>query len=119
MEEIFKLFFLLEEGLKLNSPVLSGSMRAHIEVVSVTEKEAVICIKAPFYDTAEYEATKKIIYTGNSYNGITDYAMWVNNLGAFGKGNKSQYWVNRVCKEVAEVIASEMGAQVINELPLA
>ena len=116
--DVFKTMFLLAEVLRERSPILSGNMQSHIEVVEVKENEATICIKAPFYDTKEWEKTGNIILTGANYNGITDYAMWVNNNGAFSKGNKSQHWVNRTCKEVAEIIASEIGAEVRNTLPL-
>ena len=117
--DVFKMLFLLEEILRANSPVLSGNMQSHIKVVEVKENGATICIEAPFYDTSEWEKTGKIIYTGKSYNGITDYANWVNNLGAFGrKSSPSRYWANRVCNEVAEIIASEIGAEVRNSLPL-
>ena len=118
--DILKMIYLLDGLLPISCPVLSGNMKSHISIVEVKDREATICIEAPFYDVAEFERTGKLVYIGSpqKYPDVTDYAMWVNEKGAFGKHNKSQFWVNRVCNEVAETIASEIGAEVDNKLPL-
>lgn len=103
---------LLFTDLLLNSPVLSGNMKLHIQDKSTRE----IIIDAPFYDINKWQKTGAIIHTGKSINGRTAYAEWVNRLGAFGTHNKSEGWVNRTILEVAEVIANQIGAVVINEL---
>lgn len=115
---IERLFNLLNAVLTTNCPVLSGNTKTHIEIKSVSEHEIVLCISAPFYDLKEWKKSGKIVYTGKSYNGVTDYASAVNQFGAFHTFNKSQYWVNRSCYETGKVIASEIGAELINELPL-
>lgn len=100
------------------SPKLSGNMKEHIEVTEVTENSITLCISAKFYDLNEYNKSKNIIYTGKSYNGITDYAMWVNDKGAFGSQNKSMHWVNRICYNGANLIGNTIGAIVVNQLDL-
>lgn len=115
-----KIYATLGENLYLSCPVLSGNMRNHIDVKTVLggAKEITIVISAPFYDQKEWDKNRKIVLTGEVKNGKHDYAEEVNTFGPFGKPGKSQYWVNRSCYEVAQVIANETGAVVINELPL-
>lgn len=116
--DALKLEYLLSWLLYLDSPVLSGNMQKGIKIVNVSGDELTIEIDAPFYDFNKWKKTGNIIHTGKSYGGITDYAMWVNNSGAFGKKNKSMHWVNRACYNAANQIANEIGATVINELPI-
>lgn len=118
-EIIEKLYNLLKIMLEHNCPVLSGNMKAHIEVKSIEEHEIVLCISAPFYDLKEWKKTGKIVFTGPNVFGETDYAYAVNQRGAFGRHNKSQYWANRSVYETANTIANEIGAELINMLPLA
>ena len=103
---------LLYTNLLLKSPVLSGSMKMHIQ----DNGEREIVIDAPFYDLKEWNKTGNIVYTGKVYNGVSAYASIVNEMGAFGKHNKSEGWVNRAILEVANVIANEIGAEVVYEL---
>jgi len=116
--DLEKLASIVEQTLKITSPVLSGNMRSGIELESVSENEITISIKAPFYDLALWKKENTIKHTGKSYNGITNYAMWVNDLGAFGRGNKSMHWVNRALNDAVSVYGNEIGAVVINELEL-
>lgn len=111
---------LLDDDLYLSCPVLSGNMRNHIDLNTVIEgdEEMTIVISAPFYDLKEWQKTKRIKFTGDIINGKHDYAEWVNTIGPFGHSGRSTHWVNRSCYEVVMAIANEIGAQVINELPL-
>lgn len=115
-----KLYTLLEDDLYLSCPVLSGNMRHHIDINTVLpeDKEVNIVISAPFYNVKEWEKNHRIVFTGEVIKGKHDYAQWVNDLGPFGKSGRSQHWVNRVCYEVCTAVANEIGAEVVNELPL-
>lgn len=113
MEDIKeKLHSLLLSNLTFTSPVLSGNMKAHIKENGDRE----IVIEAPFYDLKKWRETGNIIYTGKEIYGKTDYAEWVNKFGAFGRHNKSEHWVNDTILSVVTIIASEIGAEIINEL---
>ena len=115
-----KIAKLLDSDLYLSCPVLSGNMRHHIDLNTVIEgdEEMTIVISAPFYNLKEWQKTKRIEFTGDVINGKHDYAEWVNTIGPFGHSGRSTHWVNRSCYEVVTAIANEIGAQVINELPL-
>ena len=113
-----KLTSLLFATLVTSSPVLSGNMKSFVQISKYSENECEIVIDAPFYDTKKWQKDKVIVHTGETYNGKSAYAETVNRSGAFGTHNKSQGWVNRACVEVAEIIANEIGATVINELQL-
>lgn len=112
LEKIYKLLF---ETLKNNSPVMSGNMKAHIKVkkVDLTSGEVVIEISGPSYDIQKWKNTGVIIHT-HKYN----YADIVNRVGAFGRPNKSTHWVNKACNEACQTIANEIGAILNNELEL-
>lgn len=112
MNVVEELHSLLFQDLRLKSPVLSGNMQQHID--SPNNRE--IIISAPFYNMKEWKKTGNIIHTGEIKFGRTDYAEWVNRLGGFATGNKSQGWVDRSIKEVVEIIANKIGATVIYEL---
>lgn len=115
-----KLYNLVDENLYLSCPVMSGNMRHHIDVNTVlkSDEEVEIVISAPFYDLKEWQKTKRIKFTGDIINGKHDYAYWVNALGAFAKGGRDVNWVHRAIYEAVCTFASEIDAQVINELPL-
>lgn len=113
-----KLYALVFYNLYTQVPVLSGNMASLIQTSEAYGSEFVIVIDAPFYDMKEWEKNKQIVHTGEVKNGRTAYAEAVNAIGAFGKRNKSMHWVNRVCVEAATALASELGADVINELEL-
>ena len=118
MNDAEKLHALVFYGLHAQSPVLSGNMLSLIQTSEAYGTEFVIVIDAPFYDMNEWQKNKTIVHTGETIDGKTAYAQWVNDIGAFGRHNKSMHWVNRVCVEAATAIASEIGAEVINELEL-
>ena len=92
-----------------DSPILSGNMLSGIEMSSIDEHQIEICINAPFYDINEWRKTGNIVYTGLNWKGtgITDYAFWVNEIGAFGKHNKSEAWVNRSLLKAVKIIAAQ------------
>ena len=130
-QELHALSDLIKFYLEELSPVLSGNMVREIlmaELVNVSDHEVTFCISAPFYDMKLWREKGVIvhsnlhinIYGGKSthasaYGDITDYAMWVNELGAFGSQNESMHWVNRVCDMCAHLIPN---AEVINRLEL-
>ncbi len=118
MTDAEKLYALVFYDLHAQSPVLSGNMLSLIQTSQAYGTEFVIMIDAPFYDQKEWEKNKTVVHTGATIDGKTAYAQWVNDLGGFGTGNKSMHWVNRVCVQAAIAIASEIGAEVINELEL-
>ena len=113
-----QIFSLLNDDLYYSSPVLSGNMRAHIKIGNITPEYKELIIEAPFYDMDKWKKEGVIELTGESKNGYTDYAYWVNKSGAFGRHNRSEHWVNRCIYDSVMTIANEIGAQVINELPL-
>lgn len=118
MTDVEKLYALVFYNLHTQSPVLSGNMLSFIQTSNAYDSEFVIMIDAPFYDAKEWEKNRTIVHTGKVINGKTAYAQWVNDIGAFGTHNKSMHWVNRVCVQSAITLASEIGAEVINELEL-
>ena len=87
------------------SPILSGSMQYHIQMGYGNDGYEII-IEAPFYDMKKWQKDKTLVYTGESHNGVTDYALSVNEAGGFGRHNASEGWVNRcvnyVCRDVAQ-----------------
>lgn len=107
-------------------PVMTGNTSLQsLKVASFDDKEIVLTVNAPFVDLKHWRKSGKIpyaniIYTGAIINGKTDYAMWVNKKGAWGKRNKSQYWVNRLCYYAVLDFAKTLGndVEIINELPL-
>ena len=107
-----KIHSLLYSNLLFQSPVLSGNMKAHIKQNGNYE----IVIEAPFYAMNIWKEQGIIVHINRIINGKTDYAEWVNKIGAFGTHNKSQHWVNATILGVATVIAQEIGADVINDL---
>jgi len=116
-----KLYTLVDENLYLSCPVLSGNMRNHIAINPVFlggDEEITLVISAPFYDLKEWQKNHRIKYTGEIINGKQDYAEWVNAYGAFNRGGRDVNWVHRAIFEAACTLASEIGAEVINELPL-
>ena len=76
-------------------PILSGSMKMHI-YKNDFKRQTRIVIRAPFYDLNLWRKTGKIRYTHEVINGKKHYAQTVNDVGAFGKPNKSTHWVNKV-----------------------
>lgn len=112
-----KLQFLCFYNLVMQSPVLSSSMQNHIQIGYGNDGFQIV-IDAPFYDAKEWEKNKQLVYTGAIKNGMSAYAYWVNEVGAFGRHNKSEHWVNRVLNEACLALAGEIGAEVINELQL-
>lgn len=113
-----KLYALVFYNLYCQVPVLSGNMASLIQTSQAYGSEFVIMIDAPFYNGKEWRENKTVVHTGETINGKTAYAQWVNDIGAFGTRNKSMHWVNRVCVQAASTLASEIGATLINELEL-
>ena len=109
---------LLFNNLVNESPILSGNMKANIKCSVTTPMECEVVIEAPFYDIDKWEKEGIIVKTGESRGGITDYAKLVNEMGGFMTHNKSEHWVNRAIYEIMVGVASQMGATLINKLPL-
>ena len=117
-DTVEKMTALLFGTLITSSPVLSGNMQSLIQISRFGINECEIMIDAPFYDTKKWRKDNVIVHTGETIHGKTAYAEWVNKSGGFGTHNKSEKWVNRACVEVAQIIANEIGAVVVNELRL-
>lgn len=111
---------LLLADLIMQSPRLSGNMKDNIKIVEFSDHKVIIEISAKFYDINLWGKTGAIVFTGSpkKHPGITDYPMWVNKKGAFGKHNQSEHFANRICNDVCEVIANEYNGEVRNELEL-
>lgn len=117
-QELQELYNLVKTMLYVESPVLSGNMKQGIKTTKVDENEITIEIEAKFYDMKKWRKDRVINHTGKTINGRTDYAEWVNRLGAFGTHNKSEHWVNRALDKVCGTYANEIGADFKNELGL-
>lgn len=121
-KELQALSALVKMYLEEMAPILSGNLYREIviaELVNVSDHEITFCINAPFYDTKEWRKKGVIIHTNKvykkEYGNITDYAMWLNDVGAFGTHNQSMHWVNRALNEAASLIPN---AEIINKLEL-
>ena len=117
-EELQMLSTLVKMYLEDLSPILSGNMAREImlaELVEIKDNEITFCINAPFYDMKKWRETGTIIHTGKKYGDISDYADIVNQMGAFGKHNKSEHWVNRAVNQAASYMPN---AEIINKLEL-
>ena len=97
-------------------PILSGSMSIHISMGYGNDGYEIL-IEAPFYDHTQFRKKGIIVYTGETKKGVENYAQWVNEVGAFGKHNRSEHWVNRVVNEVCSLVATQFGGTVEGELP--
>ena len=117
-QELQTLSGLVQMFLLDRAPILSGNLMREIaiaELVEVNDYEVTFCIQAPFYDMKKWKETGAIIHNHKNYNGITNYAMWLNDVGAFGTHNASMHWVNRTLNELTQLIPN---AEVINKLEL-
>ena len=117
-KELEKLYTLVNSSLLLHCPYLSGNMLNSIALSYIHEDSIRLRINAKFYDVNKFKKDGIIEFTGENHNGITNYAMWVNEFGGFFSRNNSMYWVNRAVYDAVQTIANEIGATVINELPL-
>ena len=115
-EIVERLHGLLFSTLTMQSPVLSGNMKSLIKESVLDADTREIVIDAPFYDMKKWEKDKVIVHTGETIDGRTAYAEWVNRLGAFGSHNKSEHWVNWAILSVVQAIANETEAYVIYEI---
>lgn len=107
-----ELIVLIYSTLLIDCPVMSGNMQHHIEWEEVGKDFARIVIKAPSYDIKEWMRTGNI-----EHDGKYDYAVSVNEVGAFnGRSKKSQHWVDKAVKKACETIAGLYGAEVINNV---
>ena len=119
-KDLIFLYNLVNANLYAQAPVMSGNLKNHIKVVSVSENKVVIRLEARFYDTKHWEKTGQIKYTKGWKKdpSITNYAMFLNEVGAFGTRNKSMHWVNRTLYQVCKAYADKNGWEVNNTLPL-
>ena len=110
-EELTMLVF---TALQLDCPVMSGNMKNHIEYEEVGSDFTRIGISGPSYDIATWKKTGSIEHTGEY-----DYAVSVNNVGAFmGKSTKSRHWANKSIVKACRTIANVYGAEVIVNVEL-
>lgn len=102
-------------NLVMESPVLSGNMQSFIHLGYGNDGYEIM-IEAPFYDAKRWQKDKVIVHTGANKNGVTDYALSVNEVGAFGSHNKSEHWANRVINQCCEEIAKKYHGKVEKRL---
>lgn len=112
-DELYRLYVLADIALRFQSPVMSGNTKAGISLYSMGESEITLVVDAPSYDLKKWRDEGVIMHDGR-YN----YADSVNKYGGFFRRNKSMHWANRACFDAARCMASEIGAEVINELEL-
>lgn len=112
-DELYRLYVLCDVALRFQSPVLSGNTKSGIGLYSMGENEITVVVDAPSYDLKRWRDEGII-----AHDGRFNYAESVNRAGGFGRHNASEHWANRACFDAARAIASEMGAEVINELEL-
>ena len=64
------------------------------------------------------KATIEITAPKVTKNGADDYAQYVNNIPTYksGKPNKNYHYVERAILQACEIIASRIGAVIVNEL---
>lgn len=106
-----ELVLLVFNCLRMDCPVLSGNMQQHIDIETIGNRYTKIVVSGPSYDQKTFRKTGQIVLT-NEY----DYAIAVNSMGAFGKHNKSEKWVNRSLLRTCQVVAGGYGAKVIDRL---
>lgn len=110
-EELTMLVF---TTLQLDCPIMSGNMKNHIEYGEVGDSFTRIDISGPSYDIETWKKTGGIEYTGEY-----DYAVSVNEVGAFmGKSTKSKHWANKAVVKACRAIANVYGAEVIVNVEL-
>lgn len=110
-EELSMLVF---TTLQLDCPVMSGNMKNHIEYEEVGSNFTRIGISGPSYDVETWRRTGSI-----EHNGEYDYAVSVNNVGAFnGRSTKSKHWANKSIVKACKIIAEQYGAEVIVNVEL-
>lgn len=90
----------VKANLQVKPPKLSGNLRYFLASLPqlVSKDEIVMIISAPLYDVDHWMQTGQIQFLpapNPKYPDITDYAMWLNDVGAFGTKNKSLHWANR------------------------
>lgn len=107
-----ELVSLVYSTLLLDCPVMSGNMQHHIEHEEVGSDFTRISISGPSYDIKKWRTTGEI-----EYDGEYDYAVSVNNVGAFnGRSTKSKHWVQKALLKACNAVASAYGAEVINNV---
>lgn len=104
-----ELVSLVYSTLLLDCPVMSGNMQHHIKYEEVGSDFTRISISGPSYDIKKWRTTGEI-----EYDGEYDYAISVNNVGAFnGRSTKSKHWVQKALVKASRAIASSYRAEVI------
>ena len=114
-ENLFdELTMLVFSVLKIECPVLSGNMASHIEMEDLQKDFARISVSGPSYDLKKWRKEGIIEYTGDF-----DYAVSVNNVGAFGgRSTKSKHWANRAIVKACRAIGHIYDAEVIVDVEL-
>lgn len=111
-EEMEQLYLLLNQTLYYRCPILSGNMSRGIKITKIEENRIELEIEAKYYDLNKWNKEHKVVYTGKTVLGTTDYAMFVNEFGAFGKHNSSEHWVNRVVNDVCHAITKNVDCKI-------
>lgn len=105
---------LVASTLQIDCPVLSGNMQTYVKVENIRPESALISVSGPSYDLKKWRKEGIIEHTGKY-----DYAVSVNNLGAFwGKSTKSKHWANRSIVNACKSIAQSYNAEVIVDVEL-
>lgn len=109
-----ELVSLVYATLALDCPIMSGNMKSHIQHEEVGNSFTRISISGPSYDIEKWKRTGEIEHTGEY-----DYAVSVNNVGAFqGRSKKSRHWANRSIVKACRAIANAYNAEVIVRVEL-
>ena len=109
-----ELTMLVFTTLLIDCPVMSGNMQHHIEYEEVGSDFTRIAVSGPSYDITQWKKTGEI-----ELDGRYDYAISVNEVGAFGgRSRKSKHWANRAIAKACRAIASSYNAEVIVNVEL-
>ena len=109
-----ELTMLVYTTLRLDCPIMSGNMQNHIDFEEIGNDFARIGISGPSYDVETWKRTGQI-----EYNGKYDYAVSVNEVGAFmGRSQRSKHWVNKSLVKACRIVAQEYNAEVIVNVEL-
>lgn len=109
-----ELVSLVYSTLLLDCPVMSGNMQHHIEHEEVGSNFTRISISGPSYDISKWRTTGEI-----EHDGKYDYAVSVNNVGAFaGRSKKSRHWANKAIVKACRMVGALHGAEVIVNVEL-
>lgn len=134
-EDIAFLTLVIGTYLHAQAPIMSGNTQRSIRVSRISERKVVLVIDPKFYDVNYWKKTGKIRYTRNAFYdekkekirykyswhkdmNMKSYAMFLNEVGAFGTHNKSMHWVNRVLYTTCMAYCDQRGYGFKSDLKL-